>query len=233
MSIILECECGKRFRGKDEYVGRQIKCPVCGRLLVVKKTETLAESSAPATDGHPTSAGGSLPQEERKGGSPLNDVELDELKQTETFRRRIRHGAILFRIQFLIHLVLSIIMLLFIILAFSFGESAPLGELVTMVIQFGTAFLLYLAYKATWGCRRWAPMTMFILNILSAAFFLVLTVFVASQDSRRDNLVLIGMIAPAIVPVVFAIICYRAWDAIPKFLNQPAWCQNTLLYCGL
>ena len=232
MSIILECECGKRFRGKDEYVGKQMKCPVCGRLLVIKKKETLTESSGPSTDEHIAGVGGSLPPERRKDGSPINDTELNKLKVAETFRRRIRHAAILFRIQFLISLVVSIIMLLFMVITISSGELDSLAGLVTIVIQFGSVFLLYMAYEATWDCRRWAPMTMFILNILFAAL-LVLAAFVAKQDPRSDNLVLIGMITPAIVPVVLAIICYRAWDAIPKFLNQPAWCQDTLLYCGL
>ena len=234
MSIILECECGKRFRGKDEYVGKQMKCPVCGRLLVIKKKEAFTESSGPSTDGHSATAGGSLLLERRKDGSPINDTELDELKVTETFRRRIRHAAILFRIQFLANIIVSILMLLFMVitLSSSSGEFAPSAGLVAIVIQFGSVFLLYMAYKATWDCRRWAPMTMFVLNILFAAL-LILAAFATNKDSRRDNLVLIGVITPAIVPVVLAVICYRAWDAIPKFLNQPAWCQNTLLYCGL
>lgn len=232
MSIILECECGKRFRGKDEYVGKQMKCPVCGRLLVIKKTETLTESSGPATKEHSAAESGALPPERRKGGSPLNDTELDELRETETFRRRIRHAAILFRIQFLANLVISIIMLLMIMLTFSTREFSVPAGFVTIIIQFGSVFLLYMAYKATWDCRRWAPMTMFILNLLFAAL-LVLAAFAASRDPRSDGLVLMGVIAPAIVPVILAIVCYRAWDAIPKFLNQPVWCQNTLLYCGL
>jgi hypothetical protein len=232
MSIVLECECGKRFRGKDEYVGRQMKCPVCGRLLVIKKTETLADSSGPATEQHSAAAAGSSPPERRKGGSPLNDTEQDELRETEAFRRRIRHAAILFRIQFLANLVVSIIMLLMMLLTFSTREFSVPAGFVTIIIQFGSVFLLYMAYKATWDCRRWAPITMFVLNILFAAL-LVLAAFAASRDPRSDGLVLMGVIAPAIVPVVLAIICYRAWDAIPKFLAQPAWCQNTLLYCGL
>ena len=232
MSIVLECECGKRFRGKDEYVGRQMKCPVCGRLLVIKKTETLADSSGPATEQHSAAAAGSLPPERRKGGSPLNDTEQDELRETEAFRRRIRHAAILFRIQFLANLVVSIIMLLVMMSTFSTREFSVLAGFVTIIIQFGSVFLLYMAYKATWDCRRWAPMTMFVLNILFAAL-LVLGAFAASRDPRSDSMVLMGVIVPAIVPVVLAIVCYRAWDAIPKFLNQPAWCQDTLLYCGL
>ena len=232
MSIVLECECGKRFRGKDEYVSRQMKCPVCGRLLVIKKTETLADSSGPATEQHSAAAAGSLPPEKRKGSSPLNDTEQDELRETEAFRRRIRHAAILFRIQFLANLVVSVIMLLVMMSTFSTREFSVPAGFVTIIIQFGSVFLLYMAYKATWDCRRWAPMTMFILNILFAAL-LVLAAFAASRDPRGDGMVLVGVIVPAIVPVVLAIICFRAWDAIPKFLDQPAWCQDTLLYCGL
>lgn len=232
MSIILECECGKRFRGKDEYAGKQMKCPVCGRLLAIKKKETLTESSGPSSDKYSATADGSLAPQRRKDDLPINDTELDELRVTETFRRRIRHAAIWFRIQFLLNLVVSILTLLFIIFALFSGEFAALEGLMTIVIQWGSVFLSYMVYKATWDCRRWVPMTMFVLYILFAAF-LIVAAFVANQDPRRDTLILIGMITPAIVPVILATICYRAWDAIPKFLDQPAWCQNTLLHCGL
>lgn len=34
-SIIVGCECGKKFRAKEEHVGKRANCPACGRMLVI------------------------------------------------------------------------------------------------------------------------------------------------------------------------------------------------------
>ena len=228
MSIIIECKCGKRYRVKDEYADKRTKCPACGRLIIINKKETLIESSDISTEHQGASAADSLSTENQRADSPINDSELDELKMTEAFRRRIRHAAILFRIQFLLSIIAAVVM--FLVLGFSPETLAPVA--VVLVIQLGTIFLLYMAYKATWDSRRWAPMTMLVLNILQA-ILLILAPNAGSLGPRADRLTRLGMITPAIIPIIFAIICYRAWDAIPKFLDQPAWCQNTLKHCGL
>ena len=54
MPIKVRCECGKRFRAKDEYAGKRAICPSCRRefLLVASGTETVDKSAAapkPAT----------------------------------------------------------------------------------------------------------------------------------------------------------------------------------------
>jgi hypothetical protein len=45
MSLIVACECGKKFRAKEEHTGRRTKCPICGRALVIA-----AEASSIARD---------------------------------------------------------------------------------------------------------------------------------------------------------------------------------------
>ena len=35
MAIKFSCECGQRFTAKDEHVGRQSRCPNCGRAVVI------------------------------------------------------------------------------------------------------------------------------------------------------------------------------------------------------
>jgi hypothetical protein len=35
MAVIVTCQCGKRFRAKDEHVGKRAKCPGCGNALVI------------------------------------------------------------------------------------------------------------------------------------------------------------------------------------------------------
>ena len=83
MSIIFECKCGKRFRSKDEYAGKKMKCPVCGELLVIEKKETLAGSAVPSTDHNIVAADNLLSKERQKPDSPISDSELDQLRETE------------------------------------------------------------------------------------------------------------------------------------------------------
>ena len=33
MAIVVGCRCGRKFQTKDEYAGRQAKCPACGEVL--------------------------------------------------------------------------------------------------------------------------------------------------------------------------------------------------------
>ncbi len=35
MPIVVACKCGQQFRAKDEFAGRQMKCPKCGSIIVV------------------------------------------------------------------------------------------------------------------------------------------------------------------------------------------------------
>lgn len=35
MPIVVGCQCGQQFRAKDEFAGRQLKCPKCGAMLQV------------------------------------------------------------------------------------------------------------------------------------------------------------------------------------------------------
>ena len=39
MSISVTCQCGVRFRAKDELAGRQAKCPKCGQPLTIPVPE--------------------------------------------------------------------------------------------------------------------------------------------------------------------------------------------------
>jgi hypothetical protein len=51
MSIIVACECGRKFRAKEEHVGKRTKCPICGRSLVIaaQATSTSGEDTPPSS----------------------------------------------------------------------------------------------------------------------------------------------------------------------------------------
>jgi len=39
MAIVVGCRCGRKFKTKDEYAGRQAKCPACGEVLDIPAAE--------------------------------------------------------------------------------------------------------------------------------------------------------------------------------------------------
>jgi heme/copper-type cytochrome/quinol oxidase subunit 4 len=170
--------------------------------------------------------------------SPLDYSALDALKKTESYRRRIRHAAILFRLMFLLGFIAAIVMTIALFAAALAGSHAPnagvalLTMFVMTSIQIGAVVLCYFANRATWDCQRWAPMTMLILNALGAALY-IFGGLMAAVSPDGDATLLVGGVLAALIPAIIAVLCFRAWDAIPKFLNQPIWCQKTLVYCGL
>lgn len=68
MPIFLTCQCGKKLQALDQYAGKQIRCPICGKILDVPATNAQVGRSAqpvssqsiqsriPATPSPPTSA---------------------------------------------------------------------------------------------------------------------------------------------------------------------------------
>lgn len=54
MAITLICECGRRLDFKDEYAGRQVRCPDCDKVNTVGNAEALAAMAAAAEQGDQT-----------------------------------------------------------------------------------------------------------------------------------------------------------------------------------
>jgi hypothetical protein len=51
--IRFECECSQQLQGRDEDAGRQTKCPACGRINVIPRSDAIAGSEAPARRASP------------------------------------------------------------------------------------------------------------------------------------------------------------------------------------
>jgi hypothetical protein len=267
MPIQFECNCGKRLQAKDEHAGKRTKCPACGKTLVIgaapAPTMPLVDPVAfskpsPAVPPPPPLPGQApmafapppmfAPQSPYQpygmgygtadqSPSPLSEEQLNDLKATELLRRRIRHAAIWFRIQYLITLIFLILATagMVISLATAGQNFRPEGAAVVgtgLAFYAGIAFLFYYAHKSTMECQRWAPLTMMILNCL-AALLIFLSGFLADTQQRDQMVGVIAGLVGGLLPALIAYICYRAWDAIPKFLAQPQWCQNTLRHCDL
>jgi uncharacterized protein YxjI len=54
VAITLICECGRRLDFKDEYAGRQVRCPDCDKVNTVGNAEALAAMAAAAEQGDQT-----------------------------------------------------------------------------------------------------------------------------------------------------------------------------------
>src|SRR4051812_35870664 len=39
MPLAVTCDCGKRLQAKEEYAGRQVRCPACGTILTVPQAD--------------------------------------------------------------------------------------------------------------------------------------------------------------------------------------------------
>ena len=178
---------------------------------------------------------------------PLNQAHLNELRQTEQIRRRIRQGAIATRVAFVADVVIAVLLLFGIVLGVAAtggaGRSAdvPAAVWIVFLAQIALAVLFFVAYKSTMQCRMWAPLTVaiiFTLNILCVLVALMAAAFANASPGPafRDSsglVLLIGFLFWITPPALIAALNYMAAAAIPKFLAQPAWCQEALLYCKL
>jgi hypothetical protein len=52
MSIPFRCDCGKQLAAKDEFAGKRLKCPACGKLLTIPRRAALTPTR-PAGATHP------------------------------------------------------------------------------------------------------------------------------------------------------------------------------------
>src|SRR5262245_30811827 len=45
MPIVLDCDCGKKLKARDDLAGKWVNCPACGRGLLVPLPENQAQST--------------------------------------------------------------------------------------------------------------------------------------------------------------------------------------------
>src|SRR5260370_13938694 len=74
MPIQLTCNCGRALRVKDEFGGRKVRCPACGKVVSIPRPEPVADVDAeafslfsaepPPTDPEPRAANAILSGEE-------------------------------------------------------------------------------------------------------------------------------------------------------------------------
>jgi hypothetical protein len=165
---------------------------------------------------------------------PLDDARVEQFHATIQLRKKVRSAAALYRILLLVATVAAVFLL---IIAFGVsasnkrmppGASFVLGLVALLFV--GITALYYFAWRGTLKSQRWAPLTMFILFMLSATMNLF-AMLAASSSPQPAN-----MIAPTlsfIVAAAFGTVSWKSYNAIPEFLKQPAWCQELIAKAGL
>lgn len=72
MPIRFRCSCGKQLQAREEFAGRQMKCPDCGQILTIPATSTVEESeAAPPAEQIPSVEAVSTGVTESESGPPV------------------------------------------------------------------------------------------------------------------------------------------------------------------
>ena len=264
MHVLSECDCGRRFQTAKAHVGKAATCPECGNSITIgqrrrpvpaqpKKPRSIAVASqdpgvflrflqdgcdeSGATPPQPATPTGSHSQSESRPSVPfpLNNAELDELKQAEIYRRRIRIAAIVYRIEYIILMVTAVPALLvstILMLASSRSVNPQLVVFfVSQCLNCVFAVLLYMSHREAMKCKAWPLVCMLIIHTLQALGCMTWGFILSLPENDFTPIGVFFVLS--LVPAVVAIISYRGWSAIPLFRSQPVWTQQTLLYCEL
>jgi hypothetical protein len=170
---------------------------------------------------------------------PLDDQSVSQWERSLQLRRRVTGASTLYRSLFYLSLIGGITMGM--IGAFMLaGPARQRTDAVVMLTAFGfcTGFgaLYYFAFRATARSHRWAPLTMLIIYLLFVALnlvFIAVAMLQSSSNSADQIAGVMGGIAGMILPVIFAVVSWRAYAAIPEYLRQPAWCQELIVRAKL
>jgi hypothetical protein len=178
------------------------------------------------------------------GDWPLDDARVAVFRETMDLRKKVNGAAQLYRALFLVTAIFGGVVLLLAGLAAlgAFAGARPrgggggpgaaaAGVGVAGVFVVGFCLLYFFAWRGTHRSQRWAPLTMFVLWLLNMAFVLFAVVMAAASGSGTpDDLTgsIVGGLLGMILPAVFAVVSWRAFAAIPRYLAQPAWCQELI-----
>lgn len=168
------------------------------------------------------------------GDWPLDDTRVGYFEETVRLRKRISSAASLYKsLMALIAIGLAVVLPVMIFsVASGGGRRNPFLVTTPIVgVMVGFGVLYYFAYRATRKSQRWAPLTMFIIFILSGIFQIVTTAITASVSNTSAPIPM--LIVVLLFSFGFAVISWRAVAAIPAYLAQPAWCQELVVKSGI
>ena len=183
--------------------------------------------AAPHLDGHAGPTGD-------VGDWPLDDTRVATFVETMKLRRKVTGAAQLYRTLFLVGLIFTALLLLlvpFMMMAVPRGRSTDTLQMtVGAAFTVGQTIFCFFAWRATLKTRRWAPLTMGIIFLASIGWVVVSLLVASSASNQPGEAVgmLLGGVLLCIFPAIFAVTSFRAFSTIPRYLAQPAWCQEII-----
>jgi hypothetical protein len=170
---------------------------------------------------------------------PLDEALLAQFNTTLKIRKRVMSAVQLFRLLGALSAISAAIFIPLSLLSLS-GVSTTrgldVGALISVAVTSAAlAALYFLAARATKRSRRWAPLTMLILFCCCLGLQLIslsITAWQSANSAAAASVLTVGVFSFAI-QAAFALISWRALEAIPRYLNQPAWCQELVVTAGL
>ena len=194
-----------------------------------------------ASDGHPRAARSNLRGHARPTGDthdwPLDEQRLGQFQDTLRIRKKVTAAAGLYKLLLLVALIFFVIFAITGLTALMEQKTNQRSTGVTVIVitvVLGICVFYYFAERGTRRSQAWAPMTMFILFLVGGAFQVLSLGLVARATTAAQSAGAgVGLIVALIFNVAFAVASLRAVMAMPKYLAQPAWCQELIAKAGL
>jgi len=165
---------------------------------------------------------------------PLDETRVEAFRQAVRIRRSVTAAAHLYRAL----LVLSLVGVCLFVLGMAtsrVSSGLAVGLTIAVAIMLVFCALYWFAARATMRAQRWAPLTMGIIFSILALLQLAGGMFTIStrSSSEVDSNQMLGSAVSFVLLGAFAAVSWRSFAAIPKYLAQPAWCQELIVRAGL
>jgi hypothetical protein len=168
---------------------------------------------------------------------PLDEQRLGQFQDTLRIRKKVTAAAGLYKLLLLVALIFFVIFAITGLTALMEQKTNQRSTGVTVIVitvVLGICVFYYFAERGTRRSQAWAPMTMFILFLVGGAFQVLSLGLVARATTAAQSAGAgVGLIVALIFNVAFAVVSLRAVMAMPKYLAQPAWCQELIAKAGL
>ena len=193
----------------------------------------LPERPAAALRGH-------APPQGDVGTWPLDDTHVARWERAVAIRKKINGAAQLYRALLLLTIIGGTVVGMIALFSLMATSARTRAEAWPMLIAFGFlagfGALYFFAGRATYRSQRWAPLTMFVIFMVAVALNLLGAVMTLADSNARASEItaaMAGVVLGMILPVIFAVVSWRAFAAIPDYLMQPAWCQELIVKAKL
>lgn len=179
------------------------------------------------------------------GDWPLDEFRMQQFEQTVKLRKRVASAASLYRgLLLLSGISLGVMVPMMIFMLQMPRSGAPriitlMPLTVFVAITAGFTILYYFTHRATRRSYAWAPLTMFIIYLITLLVQLASAAMIAAgagtamggAPSTAPQIV--GTFVGILFEAAFAVVSWRGFVAIRKYLAQPAWCQELIVKAGL